>query len=111
MNGSRYTSFISPSKLSKEQLREFLCAADFYYSPVEYGDFNRMSLEALSCGCKVISYNGNEYSHYWIEDGDQRNQAKQLIQILTGNATPKEPKPVASINETATKMLEIYGGL
>lgn len=111
MNTTRYTSFISPNKLPKEQLRQFLCAADFYYSPVEYGDFNRMSLEALSCGCKVISYEGNEYANYWITEGDQRRQARQLIEILKGNTPELHTQPVADIKETATKMLEIYGGL
>ena len=111
MTTARYTTFISPNKLPKDQLRSFLCAADFYYSPVEYGDFNRMSLEATSCGCKVISYKGNEYAHFHIDEGDQRSQAKQLIQILNGSATPYEPKPVADIKDTASEMLRIYGGL
>lgn len=111
MTGSRYTTFISPNKLPKDQLRQFLCAADFYYSPVEYGDFNRMSLEATACGCKVISYRGNEYAHYWIDEGDQRKQAEQLIEILKGNVTERPVLNIPDIDDTAKEMFNIYGGL
>lgn len=111
MNGARYTTFISPNKLPKDQLRQFFCAADYYYSPVEYGDFNRISLEAASCGCKVISYKGNEYAHYWIDEGDQRNQAIQLIDIMSGRVTSRSIPKISNIKETAEAMILIYGGL
>jgi len=112
LNDARYTTYISPSKLNKEQLRNFLCAADFYYSPVQYGDFNRMSLEATATGTKVISYEGNEYADFWIKEGDQREQAKQMLDIITGKVEPRPvDKIVSDIRGTAERMLEIYGGL
>jgi len=111
MNDARYTTFISASKLPKDQLRQFICAADYYYSPVEYGDFNRMSLEAKSCGCKVISYAGNDYADFWITEGDQREQAKQLLGIFKGEIQARPTLAIPDIKETAKQMLEIYGGL
>ena len=112
MNTTRYTTFISPLKLGKVQLRDFYCAADFYYSPVEYGDFNRTSLEAFACGTKIISYKGNEFAHFWIDEGDQRVQAQQLLDIMSGQTKPREiTAKVADISETAKAMLDIYGGL
>jgi len=111
MNNTRYTSYISPVKLPKEQLRNFLCAADFYYSPVEYGDFNRMSLEAAATGCKVISYRGNEWAHYWITEGDQREQVKEILAIINGEIKPRDIPEVPSIEETAKRMLEVYASI
>jgi glycosyltransferase involved in cell wall biosynthesis len=111
MNGARYSTYISPSKLNKEQLRNFVCAADFYYSPVQYGDFNRMSLEALACGAKIISFVGNEYAQYWIPEGDHRVQVERLMDIITGKVTERPVKQVPHIKETAIEMLKIYGGL
>lgn len=106
--GTQYTSFLSPNKLDRVQLREFICAADYYYSPVTYGDFNRISLEAAACGAKIISYAGNEYSHYWLTQTDQRVQVAELLKIFSGETKPREAKKVPDISETAEAMLKIY---
>lgn len=107
MTGTVYTSYMG-LKFSPTQLKNFFAACDFYYSPVRYGDYNRVSLEAKACGAKVISYRGNEYADYWITEGDQREQAKELIDILQGKREPREVKPVPDIKDTAARMLEIY---
>jgi hypothetical protein len=70
-----------------------------------------MSLEAKSCGCKVISYAGNDYADFWITEGDQREQAKQLLGIFKGEIQARPTLAIPDIKETAKQMLEIYGGL
>lgn len=76
---------------------------------VRYGDHNRLSLEANASGCKTISYKGNVYSSYWIDEGDQREMAKRLIAILKGEVEPRPDKrEVADISITAQAMKEIY---
>lgn len=108
MNGSHYTSYLSPHMFGKERLRDFFCAADYYYSPVRYGDFNRVSLEAAASGTKVISFEGNQYAHYWVREGDQRRQRKDLLNILTGEVPEREAAPVADIKDTALAMMTVY---
>lgn len=109
LTGTMYSSFISPVKLGKESLRNFFCAADYYYSPVTYGDYNRVSLEALSCGAKIISFRGNTHAHYWITEGDQRVQVQELLAIFRGEIEPREVPTVTDIKETAAALLNIYG--
>jgi hypothetical protein len=108
MTGTRYTTYMTATKLGKENLRNFFCASNFYYSPVQYGDHNRVCLEAAACGAKVISYKGNQYSHYWITEGDQREQTKELLDILSGNVTERKPLDVPAIEYTASLMIELY---
>jgi len=108
---ARYTVYISPSKFSHDQLKQFVCAADYYYSPVEYGDYNMMSLQAGALGTPVISYRGNVFADYWITEGDQREQANELIDILQGKREPREVGPIPDIEETAGRMLDLYRSL
>lgn len=108
LNKTHYTSYLSANKLGKEELRRFFSAAGFYYSPVRYGDFNRISLEALSSGCKIISFEGNEYAHYWVREGDQRRQREDLLNILQGKAAERVPEEVPSVIDTAAAMIRIY---
>lgn len=110
-NGCSFSSYISPSVFSHEDLRNAFSSVDFYVGLVKYGDFNRVCLEAKACGCKVISYVGNPYADYWIAEGDQRNTATELSAILSSD---REPRPVAQVpdaSETALAMKEIYDKL
>ncbi len=108
-NGTAYKSFLSPAPLSQPDLVNAFCSVDFYIGLVRYGDFDRLTMECKSCGCKLISYAGNEYADYWITEGDQRIMAEQLVKILQGE-TPPRPNPLAppDISETATAMAKIY---
>jgi galactitol-specific phosphotransferase system IIB component/glycosyltransferase involved in cell wall biosynthesis len=107
-NNSNYSTYMSAMRLDAAGLRNYLSASNFYYSPVRYGDHNRMSLEAAACGTKVISYEGNEYAHYWVREGDQRRQVVDLLRILKGEAEERTPLPVPDIIDTAKAMLQVY---
>ncbi len=108
MTNTMYSAYVSGFRCNKNQLRDFFCAADYYYSPVEYGDHNRVSLEAAACGTKVISYRGNQWAHYWITEGDQRIQVQEMLAILKGETKPREVPKVPDITETAEAMLKVY---
>ena len=110
-NGVAYRSFISPFSYEEEGLKNAFASVDYYIGLVRYGDFNRICLEAKAVGCPVISYRGNEYADYWIDEGDQRVIAAQIKMILEGKV-PKRECPalrgVPDISETVQGMVEIY---
>jgi hypothetical protein len=108
MNTARYTMFMSAMRLDAPNLKNYLSAAPFYYSPVHYGDHNRLSMESAACGCKIISFTGNEYAHYWVREGDHRTQLEDLTNILNGTTQAREPLQVPTTKEMSTKMKEIY---
>ena len=108
LNGSRYTSYMTALRFDPLNLRNYLSAAPYYYSPVRYGDHNRICLEAAACGSKVVSFEGNEYAHYWVREGDQRRQLEDLTRILKGEVQEREPLAVPDIKDTAAAMLQIY---
>lgn len=107
-NGASYGSHISPIVFEHEDLRNVFSSIDFFIGLVRYGDFNRLCLEANASGAKTISYQGNEYSDYWVTEGDQRTIAKELIGILNGDVKPREKTQVPDIEITATEMIKIY---
>ena len=111
MSKARYTIYIGPTRFSHEQLKDYVCSASYYYSPVEYGDYNMMSLQARALGTPVISYRGNMFADYWITEGDQREQANELIDILQGKREPRDIGQIPDIEETAGRMLDIYRSL
>jgi hypothetical protein len=83
-------------------------SVDYFIGLVRYGDFNRISLEANATGVKTISYSGNPYSDFWVPEGDQREIAKVLVEILNGNVEPRKKDIVPDIEETAKGMVKIY---
>lgn len=89
-------------------LSRILKQVDYYVSPVHYGDHNRMSLEASASGVKVISYPGNEYADFWMPEGDQREMAKALIAIASGEVAPRAKTPVPSEQDMARAMIHVY---
>lgn len=107
-NGASYASHITARIFSHEELRNIFNSVDYYIGLVKYGDFNRLCLEAKSCGCKTISYAGNEYADFWLPEGDQRVGAHLLKGILKGEIAPRETPGVPSIEETAKGMISIY---
>jgi hypothetical protein len=107
-NGASFSSYISATRFDHVNLRNALNSVDYYCGLVRYGDFNRMSLEAGSCKCKTISYEGNPYADFWVSEGDQRRLADELAQILKGDVEPRVKDPIPDIDETAKQMKELY---
>jgi len=106
--GAAYRSFIVTGSMDPEGLRNAFASVDFYAGLVRYGDHNRISLEAHASGCPVISYRGNEYADYWVDEGDQRVIAKQLSAILRGDIPKRKTPETPDISETAAAMAKIY---
>jgi hypothetical protein len=107
-NGAAYKSYISANVLGPEDLRNVFNSVDYYIGLVRYGEHNRVCLEAKASGCKIISYKGNKYADYWVDEGDQRKIAHRLISILTGKAKPRKTKEVPNLTETVEYMQRIY---
>lgn len=107
-NGTSYASHLSSQAWSHDMMRNAYNSVDYVIGLVRYGDFNRVSLEANACGAKTISYAGNPYSDFWLPEGDQRNTAELLTQILNGQVKPREKAVVPDSSEMAIKMKEIY---
>lgn len=108
-NGTSYGAHISSTAFHGTALRNVFKSVDYQIGLVRYGDFNRLSLEANAAGCKTISYKGNPYSSYWIDEGDQRVMAEQLLAIIKGDVEPRADRlPVPHSTETATAMKGIY---
>lgn len=107
-NGTLYKSYSSGGYFDSNQLRINFSSADFYVSPVRYGDFNCTMLEAKASGCKVISFRGNPYADFWVSEGDQREMAASFIEIFNGKTEPRVPLPIPSSEETTAAMAEIY---
>ena len=110
-NGASYASHISPLALDSADLRNAFCSVDYFVGLVRYGDFNRLCLEANASGAKTISYRGNPYSDYWITEGDQREMARELIEVLNGRVEPRAKEAVPDIAETAAGMKAVYEGI
>lgn len=108
-NQCYYRAHIGPWTYEPNELRNILKSNDFYCGLVEKGDFNRMSLEANAAGgCKTISYAGNEYSDFWVPEGDQRIVAAEFIRILRGEVEPRAKTPVPSLADMGQAMVGIY---
>jgi len=108
-NGTAYNAYLSPLIFDPSTLRNAFCSVDYYCSPVRYGDFNRICLEAKACGCKVISYEGNPYADYWISEGSQLKIAEQLKRIFRGTIKARSKvDPVPIIDSTVEALRKIY---
>ena len=107
-NGSGFKTISSGAVFSADTLRNAFASTDYYIGLVNYGDANKISLEANACGAKTISYAGNVYSDFWLNEGDQRDMAKQLVSILKGDTKPRKKTPVADVSVTASGMKKIY---
>lgn len=106
--GCSFFSYISDKTFDRVGLRNAHCSTDYYLSLVRYGDPNRMCLEAKACGQKIISYRGNPWADYWITEGDQREMARELAAILTGQVKPRETPPVPAIADMVNGYAEVY---
>ena len=107
-NGCGFKTISAGILFDQDNLRNAFCSTDYVIGLVRYGDANRLSLEANATGAKTITYSGNEYSDYWIHEGDQRVIAEELTAILRGKVKPRDKKPVEAISETSKKMINIY---
>lgn len=107
-NGTAFRAHWGPTTWAHGELRNVFKSVDFLVSLVQKGDFNRLCLEAKAAGCPVISYAGNPYADYWVTEGDQRDLAAQLTEILRGNVARRPAQPVPDVQETARAMQAIY---
>jgi hypothetical protein len=107
-NGAAYGSYLSGATYKHEVLRDMWQGFDFFVGLVRYGDFNCLGMQANAAGVKSISYRGNPYSDYWVTEGDQRELAKELVEIFVGNTPARVKEPVPDLLETARAMVTIY---
>jgi hypothetical protein len=108
-NGCSFKTISAALVLDPVGLRNAFCSTDYFIGLVRYGDHNRLSMEAGACGAKTITFAGNDYSDYWIHEGDQREMAKELIAILKGDVEPRKKLPIPDmVEDTAKAMLKIY---
>lgn len=110
-NGTMYRSYSSGMYMDNDSLRNAFSSIDYYVSPVRYGDFNSVCLEAAASGCKVISYKGNPYASYWIDEGSQIDMASQIIKIIKGDVPPRETQKVESVQIMTEEMVKLYESL
>jgi hypothetical protein len=106
--GSIYGSVVGSWSYDHNNLRNIFKSLDYYISPVRYGDHNRTSMEAGAAGLKVISYPGNPYADFWMQEGDDRYQARDLIAILKGDVAPLEKAPIPTEQEMAHATVNVY---
>ena len=107
-NGCAFKTISSGLIFDKVTLRNAFCSTDYFIGLVRYGDCNLLCREANASGAKTITYAGNEYSDFWIPEGDQRTIAKKLTAILAGDVSPRKKKPIDDISETVQAMIAIY---
>jgi hypothetical protein len=110
-NGAAFKSYVWGAPFPAPDLRNAFCSTDYYIGLVRYGDFDRVQLEARASGAKLISWAGNDYAHYWLHEGDQRFQARELAAILKGEVEPRDVAPVPGRSEMAKSMIETYEGI
>lgn len=110
-NGTSFRAFTSGSYMDNISLRNAFVSCDYYLNLVRYGDFNSVGLEAKACGCKVISYKGNPYADFCIEEGSQIEMAEELIQIFEGKVEPNKTIEIVSLEVMANEMVKIYESL
>lgn len=106
--GSVYGTVAGSWSYDHDNLRNIFQSVDYYLSPVRYGDFNRVSLEAGAAGMKVVSFPGNPYADYWMHEGDQRQTAVDLIRIGRGEIAPREKTPIPTEREMAEATIHVY---
>lgn len=106
--GASFFTHYSSSTFQPDGLRNAFRSTDYTVGLVRYGDLNRLSMEANATGAKTISYRGNPYAMFWVEEGDQREIAKQISAILAGQVEPRCQLPVPDVKEMAEAMVNVY---
>lgn len=107
--GAIYGTVAGSWSYDQNNLRNIFRQVDFYLSTVRYGDFNRLSMEAGAAGLPVISYPGNDYADYWMQEGDSRFAVRDLIAIGKGEVQPRaDKKPVPTEAEMAHATINVY---
>lgn len=107
-NGSGFHTYLTNRSFNHEELRNAFLSTDYYCGLVRYGDMNYISLQANAAGVKTISHKGNPYSTYWVDEGDERILAQQLLAIFRGEVEARQQELVPSIHRTAERFQEIY---
>lgn len=107
-NGAAYGAHLSALVFDPTALRNAFRSTDFYLGLVRYGDHNHVGMQAAASGAQVLSYRGNPYAHFWLDEGDQRGLAAQLVAILTGQVSPRVPAEVPTLPEMAHGFRAVY---
>lgn len=107
-NDAAYAMHWSAFYFQPDALRNAFRSVDFFIGLVRYGDFNHLSLQAAATGTRTISYRGNPFADYWITEGDQREMAMELLQILRGDIPARTKPALPDAMDTAKKMVDIY---
>jgi len=107
-NGASYHATLSSLHFSHERLRNLWKAVHFILSPTRYGDNTLVVMEANAAGVPVVTYPGNAYADYWIQEGDQRKMAKELVAIFKGEVTPREKLPAPDLMDMSREMVAVY---
>lgn len=106
--GASFNSHVSAATYDKTWLRNAFQSTDYTVGLVRYGDLNHLSLEANAAGAKTISYRGNPHAMFWVDEGDQRELARQIGAILAGEVEPREQAKVPDVSEMAQAFVNIY---
>lgn len=109
--GATFHTLVTPGVYPHEWLRNAFKSVDYQVGLVRYGDLNHLSLQANAAGCKTISYVGNEHADFWVPEGDQRDIARVIGDILAGEVEPRKKTPVPDLSVMAGKMIDVYKGI
>lgn len=107
-NGAAYRSYLSAAVFQPDALRNAFRSTDMFLGLVRYGDFNHLGLQAAASGATCISYTGNPYAHHWVPEGDHDTLATALARILRGEATPRTPEPVPTLDAMVQGFQSVY---
>jgi hypothetical protein len=108
-NGAAYFATITPKYFPHAMLRELWAGCDFMLGTTRYGDPTCLSQQAEAAGLPVISYPGNQHASWWLQEGDQRVMADQLVGIFQGHIPPRPDKvPVPTLEDMARHTPAVY---
>jgi glycosyltransferase involved in cell wall biosynthesis len=98
--------FVNPSQ---QQIAELYKGAELYVSASHYESFSLPVLEAMACGCPVVTtknkgvleYAGDNFNVVFTKIGDYHDISKKILKVLTNNKLKK--KLIVNGQSTAKK--------
>jgi len=107
-NGAAYGATIDSLHFTHQRMKELWQTAHFILSPTRYGDITLLAMEANAAGRPLITYKGNEYAQFWLEEGDQRRMAEQLVAIFKGEVKARPVLQAPDLSDMGRAMLAVY---
>lgn len=104
------SNIVVAGELSHPEVLKIMERSKVFLHPSSYEGFGVVILEALYAGCQVISFNWamkQEIEHWHIVRSKEEMQEK-AISILKNSATIYKRIKFASMEETTTKMMELF---